>query len=73
MGSTGDPRGEPRPTLRAGGVLALVRRGARGRSGHAAGRLPSSAGYLSGLGAPYPILSTGWPVGSVTFCHHVGR
>jgi hypothetical protein len=34
--------GEPSPALRAGGVLAQARRGAQGRSGHAAGRLPRS-------------------------------
>ena len=85
-------------TLQAGGVLAQARRGAQGRSGHAAGRLPGSVGTphgsdrwsarrpewrgrgsavpaqrQSGLGAPYPILSTAWPVLSVTGCTHAGR
>ena len=31
--------------LQVGGVLALMRRGAQGRSGHAAGHLPGSAGF----------------------------
>src|SRR6266567_2405318 len=31
--------------LRAGSVLAPTRRGAQGRSGHAAGHLPGSAGF----------------------------
>jgi hypothetical protein len=34
--STGDSSGERSPALRAGDVLALMRRGAQGRAGHAA-------------------------------------
>jgi hypothetical protein len=39
--------GEPSPALRAGGVLAQARRGAQGRSGHAAGRLADSVGVCT--------------------------
>jgi hypothetical protein len=47
MGSTGDPRRCAQPdVLRAGGVLAQARRGAQGRSGHAAGRLPGTVGFV---------------------------
>jgi hypothetical protein len=62
--------------LRVGGVLAQFRRGAQGRPGHAAGRLPGSVrfalGYPSKPGAPYPIRSTAWPLGSVTGCTQSG-
>jgi len=54
MGSTGDPRRWAQPgALRAGGVLALARRGAQGRPGHAAGQ--ASAGSVGCVPRAVPV------------------
>jgi hypothetical protein len=59
MGSTADPRRCAQPdVLRAGGVLAQARRGAQGRSGRAAGRLPGCVGCHAQYG-PRPWLYAG--------------